>query len=520
MDKLISPILEYRYYIEILAIVIASLTALSGIDDVFVDIYYWCLKLFGKQDAKDLALARTLQAEVDLPERPFAIMVPAWHEQDVIYAMLTTNTRLLAYRNYIYFIGVYQNDHATTAEVKRARALHTNIQIVIVPRDGPTSKADCLNVLSVAIREYEEKIGSEFAGITLHDAEDFIHPHEFKVFNSLIGEYDFVQLPVYSFSQSFGDVVGGIYMDEFAEVHTKDLLVRKHMSGLIPCAGVSACFSRKAVIALAENNQGRVFQTASFTEDYDIAFRLRALALKTTFVSCPVNYTIDMDHEIIAPVYLNRTPPISTREFFPSKFGQAARQRARWLIGIVFQGTSTHGWKGNWGTKYFLLRDRKGIFNGPTIVLGYFAMVNLLLIGMYLVRYGHGARFDYIFLSRNYVVDLFIVNIIFLLWRLAHRVLFTARIYNLRHGLLAVPRLVVANFVNFFAATRATRTYLGHLVTGTPLIWDKTSHSYPVRLRIETEPPSADSHPLNPSNGPTDGAAPESTRELAVEVTP
>ena len=357
---------EYRYYIEVLLIVIASITAISSVDDIFVDLYYWCLKLFGRQDAKDEALAQSISEAANLPERPFAIMVPAWHEHDVIYSMLATNSRLVTYKNYHFFVGVYQNDKATISEVRRAQAENANVHIVVVPRDGPTSKADCLNEILAAIRGYEIELGAHFAGIALHDAEDFIHPHELAVFNSLIGtRFDFVQLPVFSFNQSLRDLIGGIYMDEFAEVHTKDLIVRRHLSGLIPCAGVSACFSRDAVIALAEKNKGEVFQISSFTEDYDIAFRLRALGLRTTFVSCPVNYTIDIHRETITPVYVKRRLPIATREFFPSKMSGAYRQRARWLIGIVFQGTSSHGWKGKLGNEVFPAARPEGNFHRP-----------------------------------------------------------------------------------------------------------------------------------------------------------
>ncbi|HEX4555622.1 MAG TPA: glycosyl transferase family protein [Xanthobacteraceae bacterium] len=360
MDSLTATIIEYRYAIELMAVAIAIVTAVSSVDDVLVDLSYWCLRLFGRQDSKDRKIARQASESSQTSERPFAIMVPAWKEHEVIFSMLATNSRLLAYMNYHYFIGVYRNDEPTIGEVRRAQALFPNVHIVIVPRDGPTSKADCLNEVLAAILGHEAQSGVRFAGVALHDAEDFIHPHELKVFNSLIGEFDFVQLPVFSFTRKLGDMVGGIYMDEFAEVHTKDLIVRKYVSGLIPCAGVSACFSRRAIFMLAESNNGEVFRTACFTEDYDIAFRLRALDLRSTFVSCPVNYTIDMDHETVNPVYVKRTLPLSTREFFPSELRAAYRQRARWLIGIVFQGTSSHGWKGNWGTKYFLLRDRKG----------------------------------------------------------------------------------------------------------------------------------------------------------------
>jgi len=490
MDDLTTAILDYRYYIEILAIAIASITAISSVDDVFVDIYYWCLRLFGHQDAKDRAFAQSLRA--DIPERPFAIMVPAWKEQDVIFSMVATNSRLLAYNNSHYFIGVYQNDEATISEARRLQALYANVEIVIVPRDGPTSKADCLNTVLTAILKHEAAVGVAFAGIALHDAEDFIHPHELKVFNSLIGQFDFVQLPVFSFSQPLRDVVSGIYIDEFAEVHTKDLVVRQHCSGLIPCAGVSACFSRNAVVRLAENNHGQVFDTSCFTEDYDIAFRLRALGLKSTFVSCPVNYTIDMNLETVEPVFVKRPLPIATREFFPSELRGAYRQRARWLIGIVFQGTSSHGWEGNWGTKYFLLRDRKGILTAPVVILGYFALANLLLIEWYLETYAPGAQFDFVLLGQDYVMDLFFVNVIFLTWRLAHRFIFTTRIFGWRHGLMAGPRLIVSNFVNFFAAVRATRIYLDHAITGRPLVWDKTTHTYPIKFAGASPPVDGD----------------------------
>lgn len=489
MDALTSWVVAYRYQIEILTIVVASITAISSIDDIFVDLYYWCLKVSGRQNAKDKALARSISETRSLPQRPFAIMVPAWHEHDVIYSMLATNSRLVAYKNYHFFVGVYRNDQATIAEVQRAQAEIGNVHIVVVPRDGPTSKADCLNQVLAAIRSFEIKTGVHFAGVALHDSEDFIHPHELDVFNSLIGTtYDFVQLPVFSFSQSFGDLVGGIYMDEFAEVHTKDLIVRRHFSGLIPCAGVSACFSRAAVVKLAEKSKGEVFHVSSFTEDYDIAFRLRSLGLRSAFVSCPVNYTIDIHRETITPTYVKRRLPIATREFFPSSMRSAYRQRARWLIGIVFQGTSSHGWEGNWGTRYFLLRDRKGIVTGPTVILGYFVLASFILIEQYLSTYDIASQFRYLLLSRETIINLFIMNLAFLIWRILHRMYFTTCIYDWQQGLMSVPRLIVANFVNFFAVVRATHVYVGHRISKKPLVWDKTAHSYPVAYHREKSP--------------------------------
>jgi adsorption protein B len=53
---------------------------------------------------------------------------------------------------------------------------------------------------------------------------------------------------------------------------------------------------------------------------------------------------------------------------------------------------------------------------------------------------------------------------------------------------MAAPRLIVSNFVNFFAAVRATRIYIDHSITGRPLVWDKTTHTYPIKFHRDTAP--------------------------------
>jgi adsorption protein B len=412
--------------------------------------------------------------------------VPAWREFEVIYSMLNANERLLRYQNYQFFVGVYRNDPQTIAEVKKAQSTAANINMVIVPRDGPTSKADCLNEVIAAIFDFETKNNLTFAGICMHDSEDLIHPHELKLFNLLIGKYDFIQLPVFSFNQPLREFVSGISMDEFAEVHTKDLVVRENVSGVVPCAGVSACFSRHAIAMLVEYNNGAAFDTTSFTEDYDVAFRMHELGLETTFVSHVVDYTIDMDHGTGSPVYMPLRRPIATREFFPSEMRASYRQRARWQLGIVFQGSATHGWSGSLGTKYFLMRDRKGMATSFVVILAYFVLANLVLNELYFqfIAQSRAVRFD--LLNQPYVATLFLINFFFLVWRVAHRIYFTTKVYDLRQGLMAAPRLIVANFVNFFASVRAIRVYLRHRITGQPLVWDKTTHSYPFKLQPVT----------------------------------
>jgi adsorption protein B len=491
-----ASVIQYLWFVETATIATAVLIALSSIDDVFVDIYYWAMKLRGSIGVNIANIPPASEIN-GIPERPFAFIVPAWKEQDVIFSMLSTNSRLVVYEEAYYFVGAYQNDELTQIEVRKAQQLYKNIQLVIVPRDGPTSKADCLNEIIAAILQYEARYRMEFAGIVMHDSEDLIHPHELKAFNVLTHNFDFIQLPVFSFARPLSSMVTGIYLDEFAEVHTKDLQVRQSLSGVIPCAGVSACFSREAMTRLVAFNSGEAFRTTTFTEDYDIAFRVSELGLKSAFVSYPTFYTIDVDLNTETPAVFKRTFPVSTREYFPSEFYAAYRQRARWQLGIVFQGIKELGWKGSWATKYFLARDRKGIITGPTVMMGYFIALNLLLIGAYFAYCYPDEEVPFSLLATPLAANLFLLNMGFLVWRLMHRAIFTWIVYDWRQAVMSLPRLVVANFVNFFATVRAVRTYTTHLITGKALVWDKTSHSYPVPM-VHTLPP--DRRPLPQDN--------------------
>lgn len=481
MDDPTSWVLVFRYTVELIAIVTAFAIAISTLDDVYIDLCYWFLTTTSrnKWHLESISNSDLLEAA---PEQPLAILVPAWQEHEVIFSMLAANAQVVRYSNYHYFVGAYRNDEPTILEIERARRSQPNIHLVVVPRDGPTSKADCLNEIVAAVFMHEAKHKMRFSGVALHDAEDLIHPQELQLFNLLVVRSDFIQLPVFSFNRPLTDLIGGIYMDEFAEVHTKDLVVRNYLSGVIPCAGVSACFSRDALAMLADFNKGAVFRTSSFTEDYDIAFRVHDLGLRTTFVSFAVGYNIDIVDGTGGPAVVRRSLPIATREFFPSNFAAAVRQRARWLIGIVFQGTSQLGWKGGLGTRYFLARDRKSIVTNLIVIVGYFVLVSLTLIELYFYFASVLGAPPYEYLVSRLVVSVFVLNVVLLLWRLTHRMFFTAKIYNWRQGLMAGPRVVVANFVNFFATLRAIRIYIVHRVAAKALIWDKTIHTYPFVL--------------------------------------
>ena len=58
---------------------------------------------------------------------------------------------------------------------------------------------------------------------------------------------------------------------------------------------------------------------------------------------------------------LEAAGPVATREYFPSRFRAAVRQRSRWVAGIALQGWERHGWQRVAAPAYWLWRDRKGL---------------------------------------------------------------------------------------------------------------------------------------------------------------
>src|SRR5512136_2360078 len=95
--------------------VVASFLLVSGMDDLAVDLYYWFQYLFRRKVLNRHQLLPREGLETT-PEKPIAIFVPTWQEQDVIEQMLTRASETIDYRNYDIFVGVYPNDPATMAK--------------------------------------------------------------------------------------------------------------------------------------------------------------------------------------------------------------------------------------------------------------------------------------------------------------------------------------------------------------------------------------------------------------------
>ncbi|MGT2431345.1 glycosyl transferase family protein [Cupriavidus basilensis] len=378
----------------------------------------------------------------------------------------------------------YQNDPQTIAEVDRvAHRYPAKVHKVTVGNDGPTCKADCLNWIIHDILEYERTHKVHFAGVVMHDSEDVIHPLEFSLFNNFVREADLIQLPVLSLDRKWHDFVAGTYMDDFSESHSKDIVVRANLSGLVPGAGVASCYSRQAIETITKHNRDNPFNTATLTEDYDFSFRMRDLGMRELFVHCPVTYTVKRTY---LRGLLNREVKIRSyigaREYFPSKFRAAYRQRARWILGIAFQGWQQLGWRGSLSTKYLFFHDRKTLVTSFFSVAAYAITANFaavaLLQGAGYVTFAHGDPTQ----ALAALTPIIVINGVLFANRIAQRVYFVSKLNGIEHGLLAIPRIAVNNFINFFAACRAWKVFVLHLVTKKPIAWDKTSHTYPTSV--------------------------------------
>jgi bacteriophage N4 adsorption protein B len=472
-----------RYFtvLELLAAVVAVAIFASSLDDLFVDAWYWSRELYRHFTVKRRYRPLTVEELHVREEQPIAIMVPAWLEYDVIAAMLEDMVRVLDYRRYIVFVGTYRNDARTIAEVERMRRRYRQLRRVEVPHDGPTCKADCLNWVIQAIFKHEHEAGIEFAGVVLHDSEDVLHPLELKFFNYLLPRKDMIQLPVASLERHWFELVAGTYMDEFAEWHAKDLVVRESLAGAVPSAGVGTCFSRRALLALIAQTDNQPFNTESLTEDYDVGARLAKLGMQSIFARFPVTFAARRKTWFgFGPVReFSLTMPLCVREFFPDTWRTAYRQRARWTLGIGLQGWRQTGFSGSLANRYLLLRDRKGTITAIVGMLAYVLVAQFLLFAL-ADALGIAPPFASSPLAdAAWFRSLLWFNAFALMLRTVQRIYFVSRLYGWEHGVLSAPRMVIANFINFLAVTRAWRLFVVHLVTGKRLAWDKTMHDFP-----------------------------------------
>ena len=137
---LVDAVATYLYALKFIAITLAVLILISGLDDLVIDVVYWIRRI-----ARSLTVYRThdrldYKALYEPAEKPLAIMVPAWNETGVIGKMAELAATTLDYENYHIFVGTYPNDPDTQRDVDQVCARFRNVHKVVCARPGPRSR--------------------------------------------------------------------------------------------------------------------------------------------------------------------------------------------------------------------------------------------------------------------------------------------------------------------------------------------------------------------------------------------
>jgi adsorption protein B len=437
---------------------LAVIFILSGLDDLAIDIA-WLIARVRRRGRRQLG---PIEGAL---ERRVAILVPLWHEHAVIARMLEHNLASLRYGNYHIFAGAYPNDGRTEEAVQSVADRFANVHLALCPHDGPTSKADCLNWIYQHVLVFEEQTNQRFDLIVTHDAEDLIHPEELHWMNAYAEHYDFIQIPVLALSTPLTAMIHGVYCDEFAENHSRDMVVRSEFGCFVPGSGVGTGYRRGALEKLALSESNRVFEPTALTEDYDIGLRLHRLDCSQVFV--PLTRAQHSRRAAGSP----HADFVATREFFPQRWHAALRQRTRWVTGIALQGWERFGWRGSRAEVYWLWRDRKGLIGSPLGVIANAIFFYALATALWTRATPTGARLSLVALG-------------FQLLRLGVRMGCVARIYGVVFSLGVPIRVFYANLLNAAATFGALFQYFAARLLQRPLRWLKTEHAYPSRFAL------------------------------------
>jgi len=425
----------------------------GGIDDLLVDLIYASRRLRARK-APSLALGETV------PAGRIAVFVPAWDEAAVIGAMLRSALERFEHPDYRIYVGAYPNDPATIAAAAEVALTDARVRLVIGPRPGGTTKADCLNTLWRALLRDEAAEGFTASAVALHDAEDLVHPLELRVYAQELLTHPAVQLPVLPLAHAHSRFFAGHYLDEFAESHGRSLVVRQAIGAGLPFAGVGCAIRRDVLGRLADARDGAPFDATSLTEDYELGFAIAALGAPARLVRIAE-----------AP----GGPLVAVRAYFPDTIEAAVRQKARWMTGIALAGWDRTGW-GGWrqiGDNWMRMRDRRATLEIPVLALAYLSIVIWgISFGAHLLA-GSAAPDQ-----SPLMQALLLANLALLTWRLAVRAAFVTRAYGWCEGLWSIPRILSSNAVALLAARRALGLYV-RMLAGAPPRWDKTAHRFP-----------------------------------------
>lgn len=479
---MINQYVIIAYYIMWGILVFTSVSFLiSGLDDLFFDIIYWAYMAWRKwsfRGTNELVYDRIAV----LPQKRIAVMIACWHEAGVIEFMLRHNVYAIDYDKYDLFVGVYPNDPNTVGAVLEVEQHLPHVKCVIGDDPGPTNKASNLNNIFRFIKDYERQHKIQYDIFIIHDSEDIIHPLSFKVYNYLIPRNAMVQIPIFPLEISLSDFTHWTYAAEFSEAHTKDMVVREQINGLVPSAGVGTAFSREAMMELCKTRGGIPFAINTLTEDYSTALQIKLLGMREIFVTQFVYRTIWRKKWLLFGAYEPHIVKdyIATRAMFPREYMKAVRQKSRWVLGIAFEEWINSGWRGNFSTLYTLVHDRKTLFTH--LITGLFF---LLIPFWFLYSFFTAGNPDYPTLQDQFdqypwVWNVIIISSYLMGVRIIERMIAVYRIYGLIPAFVSAPLIIYGNVINLHSLLRAYRQFIFSPKTQAGNSkWDKTDHEFP-----------------------------------------
>ena len=384
-----------------------------------------------------------------------AVFIANWDEENVIGRMVEGNLSRIDDPDVVLYLGVYPNDTGTLRVAREVAAKYPDrVKLIVNSLDGPTSKGQMLNEM------FEQVFSRDDAPdlVVLHDSEDIIDPRSFAVYARFMLRYDFIQVPVFSLNRGRGDLVASTYMDEFAERHTREMIVRNALGASVPSAGVGTGLTREFVQYFLKTH-GRVLMPSTVTEDYVLGIEAKRAGFRPIFAAVLTDADEGYDY-------------VATREYFPNTLSASIKQRTRWVYGTSFEATRSLGWQASGWDTYFMFRDRKGVIANflPAISLALIVLVLLDVIEIGAMPEGMATLFAW---SITFNVAMSVV-------RYVTRIASNYQVYGTTDWFGIALRWPVGIFINMSATFRAWKIYLGESeFASRPIVWSKTVHELP-----------------------------------------
>ncbi|RYD46948.1 MAG: glycosyl transferase family protein, partial [Verrucomicrobiaceae bacterium] len=310
----------------LLMLLTSLLINLSSIDDSLIDLVAFGIVRAGLPG---------ISGDIEVPR--IAVFVANWQEEEVLGKMVEGNLARIPYPSVSLYLGVYPNDEGTVRVAHELAAQYPDrVSVIVNTMDGPTSKGQLLNEMFAQV--FSKDDCPDIA--VLHDSEDVIDPRTFPIYASYQrAGYDFIQVPVFSLNRGKGLYVASTYMDEFAERHTREMIVRNAVGATIPSAGVGTGMT-KTLLKHFLKTRGQVLMSGTVTEDYILGVEAKRAGFKSAFAAVSSNAESGLNFA-------------ATREFFPKTLAASIKQKTRWVYGINFEATYKLGWEGDLWDKYF-----------------------------------------------------------------------------------------------------------------------------------------------------------------------